>query len=127
MTITDSLANVKKEGKYIIQKEGGGFSLSRKYCGKDIEIKLTPLEVVKNRKIYKVIFPTYLFTSRISHFAPVDEEKRLCRNKSLLLSFMKMANRTGLIKFIDRNFITVNEDNKRSNKRELWKILKNLV
>jgi len=95
-------------------------SLVKSMGGKVITIRL--LRTGNNK--YKVIFPSYIFHSQISHFAPKEDEHRNCRNKVLLMSLIKVLKRSLIWDYVDnQDFLTINDHNKKANKSKLQKEL----
>ena len=122
MKLVDRL---RQEEHWLIEKASANeIQLVKSSCGRIVTIRL--LRTSRNK--YHVVFPSYLFVSRISHFAPTEEEHRNCRNKNILKSLIKMLKRSLVWDYIEnQDFLTINDHNEKSNKRELRKELNELL
>jgi len=71
-----------KEKYWLPEKSGNDeIRLSREVNGKVVTLRL----IRSGKEKYHLVFPSYLFNSKISHFSPADEEYRFCRNKTVLI------------------------------------------
>jgi len=121
----DLVKKLRNEKYWLVEKvsKKKEVKLNRLANGKVVSIRLVPS---LNNK-YRIIFPSYLFFSKISHFSPVDNEYRNCRNKAILKSLVKLLKRSSIWDYIEnKDFLTINDHNKRSDKENLKKELKEL-
>lgn len=80
--------------------------LTRTVGDRVVTVELTPGTTAG--KVH-LSFPSYLFQSKISHWAPTEEETRLTRNKNVLISLVKTLRRSAVWKFVEnKDFIQVN-------------------
>jgi len=124
VSVSSALDRLKKEKYWLCRASGSKVHLSRMMSGKAINLLLTK----NSRGKFNIQFPAYLFTSKISHFGPSQDEYRFCRNKALLFSLMGALKRSAVWNLIDnKDFIVVNNDNPRSDKRSLKKKLRTVT
>ena len=121
MALVDQL---RKEKHWLLEKVSRDeIRLARTINGRPVTIRL-----LKIGDKYRVVFPSYIFQSRISHFAPMEEELRNCRNRAILISLIKLLRRSAIWEYvINQDFMTVNRYNEKSNKRKLRKELRELI
>jgi len=108
--------------KYWLPEKAGKdeIRLAREVNGKVVTLRL----IRAGKEKYHLVFPSYLFNSKISHFSPADDEYRFCRNKTVLMSLLKMLRRSLLWNYIsNRDFLVVNDHNEKSSKSKLRKEL----
>lgn len=111
------------EKHWLVREVSGGIELVRNISGKAVTVTLRS----NGHGQYDLVFPSYIFQSTISHFSPSRAEVRFCRNKQLLFSLIKVLKRSAAWKFIsNKEFMVVNDQNPKSNKKDLKSQLKNL-
>jgi hypothetical protein len=72
--------------------------------------------------------PSYEFISMISHFRSVNRDYRLCLNKTYLISIIRTLKRAGIWQHVvNKDFLVVNRDCKKSNKIDVRKQLAGLL
>jgi hypothetical protein len=116
---------LKSDKFWLLEKASkDDISLVKSIGGRVVTIRLSRIDKDK----YKVIFPSYIFTSKVSHFAPTENEYRNCRNRNIILSLVKLLKRTQIWNNIEnKDFFTINEENEKSNKSQLRKELTELL
>jgi len=125
MTRADALRSLKSEHYWLVRNIGSDIELVRTIYGRPTVVLLRN---IPGSQKYSLEFPSYIFQSTISHFSPATDEIRLCRNKSLLISLIRMLHRTAIWNFIDnQDFMVINDHNPRSNKNKLRRQLNNLM
>ena len=124
MTHKEIIQKLKKERFWTVRERGRSLELAKSVNGRMVIVAL--LYQPKTRK-YTLVFPSYVFQSAISHFGPVTEEVRFCRNKSMLFSLIRMLKRSAIWKYLDnQTFLTINVHNSRSDKGDLKQQLKGI-
>lgn len=123
--MSEILKAIDKEKKWLKKKRGASIELYRVVNGKPLSVFLHYRE---SSQKFEISFPNYVFESKVSYFAPKQEERRLCRNKVAIASVIKVLRKSALWRFIsNKDFVVVNESNKRVSRtrirRELDKIL----
>jgi len=122
MNLIDRL---RQEKYWLLEKASPNeIRLAKSISGRVVTIRL--LRTSHNK--YRVVFPSYLFVSRISHFAPTEEEHRNCRNKTILTSLVKVLKHSLVWDYVENHdFMTINEHCKKSNKSQLQEELEALL
>jgi hypothetical protein len=119
-----AVSKLRKEKKWLVREVGRDIELIRMLSGKPIVISLRRQT---GKKKFQLEFPSYIFHSTISHFSPAVDEVRFCRNKALLKSLVKTLKRSAVWRMVDnQQFMVLNADNPRSDKRSVKKQLKEL-
>lgn len=120
---------MRKEFRWITREVGNRLVFNRAYTAKNIEFSLLPvLDKIRNDVLYKIQHPSYLYISTISHFKSVQSDVRLSLNKVYLRSIIRLLKRVGIWPhIINKNFIQINDNNPKSNKRKVEKELKELL
>ena len=122
MTITNVLKELRKQSGWVVRVRGTTLELVRSFNGRPVTILLT-----YSRGKYRIRFPSYIFNSTISHFAPNEPESRFCRNKALLTSVVGVLKRSAVWACIDnKDFMVVNSANKKADKSRLRTELQSL-
>jgi len=79
--------------------------------------KIIEFSLVSTKTGYEIKHPNYLYTNKISHFKAVQKDTRLSLNKIYLSTIINTLKKTGIWPHIvNRNFITVNTANIKSEK-----------
>jgi len=119
----DVLQALRGQRGWLVRAKGTNLELIRNFNGRPVTLFLNPAGHGK----YHLRFPSYIFQSTISHFAPTEDERRFCRNKDLLGAVIKVLKRSELWKHIEnQNFMIVNPANSRSDKTKLRTELESL-
>jgi hypothetical protein len=70
--------------------------------------------------LYDIVPQGYEFTSVLSHWDYVGGERRQARNKGIITSFIRTLKEVQMWDFIkNQNFVKINENNKKSNKKKV--------
>lgn len=97
---------LRNERFWLVGEKATKIELTRTVGDRVVTVELTPGTTAG--KVH-LSFPSYLFQSRISHWAPKEEEVRLTRNKSILTSLVKTLRRSAAWKVIEnKDFVQVN-------------------
>lgn len=98
---------LRNEKFWLVGEKVSKIELTRTVSNRVVTVELTP--GITAGKIH-LSFPSYLFQSRISHFAPKGgSETRLTRNKGILSSLVKMLRHSAVWEFVEnKDFIEVN-------------------
>jgi len=125
MKRAELVTRLKKDGRWTIHSNTPrGVFIFREYGGRAVTVKL----LLRKGGKWEIEFPTYLFSSGISHFRAAVEEHRFCQNKQFLFSFVRMMQKIGAWKdIVNKGFIVVNEANARANKMDRKSILKDIL
>lgn len=123
-----SIASVKRSmertGKFLVKQSGKSLTLTRMYGGKAMSCRLTKLE---NQKLLDLDL-NYHFKSSNSHFDYRKGETRLCRNKSVISSFLNDLKKAEVWHLVDKSFLQLNENNKKTRKnKKVQRELDNLL
>lgn len=122
MNKKEASKNLLNENLSLTRKIGQDIEIVKKINGRPITAKLISIG-----SKYKLIFPNYIFHSSISHFAPAEDEKRMCRNKKVLISIIETLKKTGMWEYVEnKDFLVVNKHNFKSDKNLLKHDLKKL-
>lgn len=118
---------LKNEESWLAVKSGKDSIKVVKQFGKQktkiIEFVLT--SVVDGIHIHH---PNYEFKSTVSHFRAVEKDIRLSLNKSFLSSIIKSLKKVSLWDaVVNKDFLRINKDNSKSNKKEVSMELKKLL
>jgi len=123
MTFTKVEKLLRDDGGWLVKRVGQELQLIRTFSGKAIVVRLC-----KAVGGYEILFPSYLFESKISHYAPVVDEIRFSRNKSIITSLVHYLQRTGIWdNIVNKHFVKINRKNKRSDKDVLTGEIKELL
>ena len=123
--LRDATKRIEEDGRWLISPKVSSESIS---LFKFFSCKVISVVLRRESEGYVIKFPDYIFESSISHFAPAEEEKRLCRNKTMITSLIKMLKRVNLWDSVsNKDFLRINKNNKRSSKKDLKKELTSLT
>jgi len=115
-SLSEILQILRKERGWLLRVKGSDLEMIRTFNGRPVTLLLES----QGGGRYHLVFPSYIFHSTISHFAPSEEEHRFCRNKNLLASVVKVLKRSALWDRLEnKDFMVVNTANNRSNKAKL--------
>ena len=123
MTVETVVRELRKQSGWMVRVKGSNLELIRTFSGRPITLLLTSV-----RGKFRLKFPTYIFNSRISHFAPSEPENRFCRNKTLLTMAVKMLKRSTVWDCIENknSFMVINSANIKADKSRLRTELQSL-
>lgn len=123
MKIQDCVKIMETVGWLVRKSSPDLILLVKMFNKRPIEIRLDRAENGK----FHLTFPSYIFSSTISHFSPVESEYRFCRNKTLLMPLVRNLGRTGLWKFLNNPYIIkVNGGHPKADKKKLSEDLEDL-
>lgn len=109
---------------WIVREVGKNLVFNREYAAKDVEFTLVPT----GRGEYEIRHPSYVFISTVSHFRSAQKDVRLSLNKVYLRSAIRLLQRTGIwASVVNKDFLEVNTNNKKSNKRRVRTELMDLL
>jgi hypothetical protein len=78
--------------------------------------------------MYTIVPNGYVFTSVLSHWDYVGEERRLARHKGIITSFVRALKDVEMWDYIEnQDFVQINTNNKKSNKGKVGSELKALM
>jgi hypothetical protein len=120
------IKTMRKEHKWIVIPVGlKDINMHRKIGKHHVSVRL---EETDNKK-FRIHPAGYTYQSACSHFTYAQKEIRWSRNKNTLQAIMVTLKNSCAIKFIDNldEFIIINENCKKSNKKKLQEDLKNLT
>jgi len=120
------IAKLKHDGRWLVTHSHDQIQLTRSLNGR---VNSVLLERTKGGQ-YDIRPVKYDFRSPISHFDYMVEEDRWARNKALFTSLIKTLKKVGMWEeFIanKKTFIRVNDNNKKSDKGKLGKVLSQLL
>ncbi len=122
LTIT---ANLRRDKTWLINEDqDGNVVMTKEFYGRPVKIRLVKIA----SKEYHLIFPSYIFRSKISHFTSVENEMRFCRNKVLLFQVLRTLKHTGASQYIqNKQWLKINGDNEDADKNELKEELHNFI
>lgn len=113
-----------KEPQWLVREIGGNLIFDRSFTARNIEFSLTPV----GKGLYEIKHPCYLYVSTVSHFISVQKDIRQSLSKVYLRSVIRMLQRTGIWPHvINKDFILVNTNNRKSNKGKVRRELKDLL
>ena len=91
------------------------------YSGRGISLEFTPT----GEGMFQVSFPRYSFTSKISHYASLEPDVRMCQNKALLFHIVSHLKRVLAWPAVaNKEFFQVNPTNKKFSRKEASKEMK---
>lgn len=115
---------MNKEHGWLVREKGGTLIFDRAYAARNIEFTLIPVK----KGLYELQHPRYLYTSTVSHFKSIEDDVRLSLNKVYLRSVIRLLKRIGVWPhIINKNFIEVNDNNRKSNKGKVRRELRDLL
>lgn len=119
------VTKLEKAGSWHIITNGHSLTMSRLFNGRDMTVKLERCE----DGLYMLTHPGYDYVSPNSHFAStIAVDKRLCLNKALLKSFVTTLRNAEVWQLIkNKDFLKVNDANKKSKKVKVTKELEDLI
>lgn len=122
-SFNEIVKDLKRQKGWFVREQGKDLELIKYMRGRAITVRLKRLE----NNQFRLIFPSYIFQSPISHWGPETDEVRFCRNKSMLTSLIKALKRSAVWKYIDnQHFLVINKFNAKSDKRVVKKSLLDL-
>lgn len=108
-TLSNTIMQLVRKEKWLARQIGTAIEISRVFLGKPIRVQLIPIGKDK----VQVVFPSYLFQSSISFFAPQEPEVRFCRDKRLLRYLIKSLKKSQLWQYVEnKDFVIINAVNK---------------
>jgi hypothetical protein len=123
---TASLNSIKRSidrsGTFLTEIHGGQLHLIKDFAGQQKRIVLEKTN--SNQFSLKIDCPDI---SHISHYDYSLSGRRLTRNKILIKSIIKFFKKMELWHLIDKTFLFVNKNNKKSDKKKLTEELKYLT
>lgn len=120
------IKTMREEHKWIVIPIGQkDINMHRKIGKHHVSVRLEELE---NKK-FKINPAGYTYQSSCSHFTYAQKETRWSRNKNILRAIMYSLKNSKAINFIENidEFIVVNENCKKSNKKKLQEDLINIL
>lgn len=124
MTIKKAVSALRSDRSWLVRKVSGEIRLARQFGKKAITVRLRRTA----NGLFELLFPSYLFSSGVSHFTSVVDEIRFCRNKQVLRSLVRFLQRVEMWDQIEnQNFIQINEHNKRAKRNLLIRELEELI
>jgi hypothetical protein len=118
------IASLQRNGRWITNGSEHQITMAKKFGHRVVSFILE-----KHRDgLYTIVPNGYAFTSRISHWDYVGEERRLARNKAIITSFVQTLKDVKMWSYITNpNFVLVNKYNKKGNKKKIDSELKDLI
>jgi hypothetical protein len=115
MSVVSDFKKLDKSLRGQVFSSSKGIQIIKKGVGRPVTVLLEP----EGRDAYNLKFPTYTFTSAVSHFSPKEEERRFCRNKMVLFQIIKDLKKVELWdKIKNKDFLIVNPNNKNMAKKK---------
>jgi len=126
MKKSEVIKALRMEKFWSVIPSGNRITLVREF---GIQVRKTvSFSLVSKKEGFYLEHPSYVFVSTISHFKSVQEDVRFSLNKTYLSSTIKMLKRSDVWPHIvNKNFIEVNDNNKKSHKGRVGNELKNLL
>ena len=104
---------LEKSGRFHITQSGRVLRVMTMYSGKEFTCNLRKNE---NSPLWDLRL-SYTYQTSGSYFTYAKPEHRLCRNKTVLSQFFRDLALAGVWKYIDKNFLKINEGFKRADNK----------
>lgn len=125
--ITEKIVSgMRKEKGWSVRHSGQSILLTKIFGVKSARVIQLSLTFVNDK--LDIEHPGYSFVNTCAHFKAKNPERRLSLNKAILKSIIHSLKRAGAWKYIqNKDFLLVNDQNKKSNKRKVKDELSNLL
>ena len=110
------LANLQRDGTWLATGTDHQITLTKKFGTRIVEFILEK----HGDGLYTIVPTGYEFASSISHWDYLNGERRLARNKTIIASFIRTLKTVKMWEYItNKEFVRVNTNNKKSNKKKV--------
>ena len=118
------IAKLQRNGHWITTGSDHQITMTKKFGHRVVSF------ILEKHKdgLYTIVPNGYAFTSILSHWDYVGEERRLARDKTIITSFVRTLKDVEMWDYItNQDFVQVNSHNKKSNKKKIASELKDLI
>ncbi len=121
-----AIAALRKEKHLTVITNGPKITVVREFG--NAKRRTISFNLISQKDGFLLEHPSYVFVSTVSHFRSLQEDVRLSLNKSYLSSMVNILRKTGIwSSIINKNFLVINDRNRKSHKGKVKKELKNML